>query len=354
MLHRMSMFQTRRRLILVLGASVVVACAQTGGEAVESIDVPARVVASDEPIGVGAWLPSGELMFHRESLGDELISVMDMATGMESSFARESSMTCNRRRLAVIDRLSDGRVSLIDRCSYEAMNGTLSAGLTINVVDVATGKVTLVDAIEHKPGAGSIAVRDDLKLTVVSTGSRICQTLAIIEDEELAPLDLRVRDGEETFNLADDLLDTTHGCEDQGVADSPDWSSDGKTLAFVASVDAIGRDGTDRLDAARGLYLWAGEAEVEPALRGLHHVGDLRWSPDGAWLAFGADISGQGAGTWLFHIERRRLVRVASDQGLTLAWSPDGRSLAMTHPAGNPATLAADLTILDVSTVVQD
>ena len=42
----------------------------------------------------------------------------------------------------------------------------------------------------------------------------------------------------------------------------------------------------------------------------------------------GADISGQGAGTWLFHIERRRLVRVASDQGLTLAWSPDGRYFA--------------------------
>lgn len=66
------------------------------------------------------------------------------------------------------------------------------------------------------------------------------------------------------------------------------------------------------------------------------------WSPDGRWIAFAADRSGRGDGNTLWIIPslggESRAVDVGGTEVSTLKWSPDGKWIAFTMPA--PLTAA--------------
>lgn len=350
-------------MIKLVAAAALIACAATSCSPVapaasKVIDAtaPSVPLLRGESINLGAWSSSDELIlsFAPGLPVDEQLRVVDIESVAESPVVVSGPAACNRRALSAIDRVSDGRIVIINSCRLQDASGDFSEDHDIELLDTATGVVTLVARLVDQSGVGPAAVRDDLEQTVIPVGSRICETLAFIEDEALVPFDLIVREGDRSFNLADELLNEQPGCQDQGVADSPDWSSDGRTLVFAASVDAIGMDGTDRLDAARSLYLWTGEPEVSPILGGLRHVRYVRWDPTGTWLAFGADIEGYGPGTWMFNPADDRLVRVTHAQGITLAWSPDGKSLALSHTPADADTLEREILILDVRDVITE
>ncbi len=117
----------------------------------------------------------------------------------------------------------------------------------------------------------------------------------------------------------------------------PDWSSDGRQIAFIST---RGGDGWPELyvmdaDGARQERLTnspAGSSIAWP-----------KWSPDGRWIAFqraGID----GSGIYLVSVDGNTERKVAD--GGHPAWSPDGRRIAFQGPGVGDA----DLYIVDLDT----
>lgn len=190
---------------------------------------------------------------------------------------------------------------MVEACRTSEASGDLLINHSILLVDPQSGDMELIATVFDRPGLGIVSVRDDHIETVVSLGSRICQELAVVGVDTASPLPVTIMEGDRSSNLAAAVENPTNGCIERPRVDSPDWSAGpDPTLAFVASLEAIGRDGVDRLDAPGGLYLWSGEPVLQPAVTGLRHVRTVRWTPDGQSIAFGADVDGHGSGTWLY------------------------------------------------------
>ncbi len=99
----------------------------------------------------------------------------------------------------------------------------------------------------------------------------------------------------------------------------PAWSPDGKWIAFIS--DASGED-----------EVWIVPADGSGPARQLTHGGDMRrdhpvWSPDSTRIAF-SDKEGR---IWVVTVSTGEVVRVADErngQSTDYTWSPDGRWLA--------------------------
>ncbi len=252
--------------------------------------------------------------------------------------------------------LSGGRLVIVETCFVPDPAGTginLFSQSVLVVEPLSKSAQNLWTVVERN--FGRLSVRTDLARTIISVGSRICEGIAELTSDDLAPLDVVVRDGGRSFNLTDQVLDQGSDCSRHGIATTPDWSPDGSTLAFLASVDAIGQDGTSRLDARMGLYLWTDETTVEPILSGLRDVGRIAWSPDSRFIAFGGNIDDAGRGTWLFEVATGDLTRVSVAEAITLAWAPNGRSLAITHSrTGGDPLPPQELLALDLTGIVAE
>ncbi len=145
--------------------------------------------------------------------------------------------------------------------------------------------------------------------------------------------------------------------------DSPAWSPDGRTIAFLRWASPTDREVDVMVVPALG-----GAAERRVATVAIRPTAlplkRLSWTPDGRWLAIAGDVSaGEGHGIWLFSVEggeRRRLTESpgggaglgAGGEALgdvSPAFSSDGRHVAFIREttAGASAiyvqTLSADL-----------
>jgi hypothetical protein len=236
---------------------------------------------------------------------------------------------CQRTDYLRPERLPDGRIGAVRQCIPAAQTGgdwpTFLVGIdpTTTAVEeltpnLSTGTVVRIDGYAWTP---------DLKQAVVAEGSRVCQTLFVADSRGLTPLDLVVADDHGSFNIREMAELAGDDCGATGQADSPTRSPDGKTLMFAASTAAKSHSGTERLDAALSLFTWVkGENTARVFLRGLHHLYDLRYSPDGDCVAFDADVDGSGAGTYLSNVATGKVVKL-SDAEFRAAWSPDGKQL---------------------------
>ncbi|MEJ5308605.1 MAG: hypothetical protein WHX52_02430 [Anaerolineae bacterium] len=116
----------------------------------------------------------------------------------------------------------------------------------------------------------------------------------------------------------------------EGWVQSPAWSPDGKTLAYIHQADGQNHG---------QVVLYAVDAEQSDTLvEAPEHAGALEWSPDGRHLLLD---SGTGAVRQLAVVEVASGAVLYETSALGYAWSPDGLHLALglRQPLDTPISL---------------
>jgi hypothetical protein len=337
------------RRVFVLAAIVLIGACGQGGPTSSApvVAAPSRVVIHDAYATVQTWWSTTELVIRFEndpSPAQHTNRLWTIATNGGSPIPLSIPIDgpCTSRRLGLASRNPQDKLVFVEQCVIPGAFETRFLQW-----DQSGTTVTTLATLPQDIHAFSVSPKGDIEAAV---GSRICEGIGEVRQGVIHPLDIVLSDGAKSFSLADTVA-STDDCSKLGRADDPTWSPDGGTLAFVASTAAIGISGPDRLDAASGLFLWSKQPRLEPVLRGLLHVGDLKWDPTGTWLALGAEIQGSGSGTWLFNMKSSTLVRVSDQAATALAWSPDGNAVAISVDLST-TEVRNDVIVLDVSSVM--
>lgn len=155
------------------------------------------------------------------------------------------------------------------------------------------------------------------------------------------PLVLLISSG--SFAIAQDDLERTAALMGKiAFSSSPSFSPDGKTIAFVSSLNGIPQVWTM---PASGGFPKLITASDDP-------VGFVSWSPDGKWLAF--NIAPGGGFNEQVYVVRpdgshlRRLTEGGKENNFLGDWTRDGKSIDVSSNRRNPA--ATDFYLLDVET----
>lgn len=243
---------------------------------------------------------------------------------------------CQRTEYLGPQTLPDGRLGAIRRCFPLDLSADISHWLV--AIDVESGAVTELTGNLGPANLTSYAWNHEMSSAVVSVGSRICHTIQRVDGDRLAPLDVTVTDGDQSFSLAEMSDPGATPCDNTGQADDPGSSPTEEVLAFSASVAAIGLAGPARLEAPFGLYVMR-SANADPVLlvRDVSTPTSLEFSPSGECFAFGGSTADDGSGTYAVNPESGELSRL-SELAVSPAWSPDGASIAgvvMTGGANN-------------------
>ncbi len=120
----------------------------------------------------------------------------------------------------------------------------------------------------------------------------------------------------------------------KGVNCSPDWSPDGKKLAFLSRVDTETHGVEMRVITIQSAE--TGE-ERQFGVPKLGYLDWLRWSPDGrAFLVGGADSDNNFGGLYRVEADDGRMSVIvqgeyAPPQGFEGVWSPDGKAVYYIH-----------------------
>lgn len=116
-------------------------------------------------------------------------------------------------------------------------------------------------------------------------------------------------------------------------AGTPDWSPDGRRLAFVGPQQGP--------DSPLGIYVIDADGSNPVLVTGLNGWSDFgpRWSPDGRRIAFLTDRSPDGFSIWLMNPDgsgQVQLPRVNEYDSYEFAWSPDGKQIVFTQDRAGP------------------
>ena len=114
--------------------------------------------------------------------------------------------------------------------------------------------------------------------------------------------------------------------------DWPAWSPDGRFIAFVRFASPTTAADLVVIPALGGAEKTIATIFPAPIPRDVRPIGNLSWTPDGRWLAFGGATSPNGPrGIWLIAVdgsEQRRLTEAPGGHDVSPVVSPDERHLA--------------------------
>jgi WD40 repeat protein len=191
------------------------------------------------------------------------------------------------------------------------------------------------------------AFHPSMEQGVFSSSSGICSGIGWIEDGSVAFRNITIPVDGEPYRL-DEFLRDQSNCSGIG-ASWPTWSPDGETVAFLASPEAIGVRGRDRLDQPWNIYLMAADGTgPRPVLQGVGRPSGLLWSPDGQSLAFSGTLNGGEPGVWILDLETRSVRKIARNLVQDLTWNPSATSLAVVYrPSESLSSGQTELWVLD-------
>lgn len=156
------------------------------------------------------------------------------------------------------------------------------------------------------------------------------KTLYWIYPNKFEPLDLEIRDENRSWNLKDDfpkfIADDTGKTGTTGRAS---WSPDGKSIAFFASPNAIGKTSFDRFGVEHYLYLMNPETlQYEVVADSIFSPFLLSWSPDSTHIAFiGKYGFSKENGIWLYSVKTKLVTEISNGSFKSIVWRPNGNSL---------------------------
>jgi hypothetical protein len=158
-------------------------------------------------------------------------------------------------------------------------------------------------------------------------------TLFWISPQGVEPMRLTLSDGKRSWSLYDAYPDFPNA-KHHGIATAPTWSPNGKTIAFWASFDAIGRDGHLRANTEYSLiFLDPEDMSYSIVINNIYHPGSLAWSPNGDMLAFEGRMGLFGEnGLWLLLPTTKKPVHIAGGEFYDIpVWSSDGSKIAVIY-----------------------
>jgi hypothetical protein len=182
-------------------------------------------------------------------------------------------------------------------------------------------------------------------------------TIYWMSPEDVAPVDFSISDGKRSFSPAKDFPHFS-GNDEQGIVFSPAWSPDGKTVALLVTLDAIGRSGFSRSEGEYKIFFMDPiEQKPYPVMDEIYDPFRLTWSSDSKWLAFIGDYGlMRSHGIWLYSVESGKTYLIASGNFSRIAWAPDGTKIAATVCEPNHPELLCNLYEIweyDVSGITQ-
>lgn len=347
---------------LLLAAVLTVSCSSSGSDKAVATAFPLDVKI---PVSAGyfyslAWLSDGTLAV---GTGPDTTSEQVWQLRQDGSEVRQlptpPDSACHlSTRYMFPMALSDRRLGLTKKC--DTVNHGVERTATAVAYDLQSQSfTTLADLGSRMGGVGGVSWNPGVTRGIGAQSGRICSNVAWITPNGPEGIKVEIRQSGKGWRLDGWLTQpagaTGASCTNQGPADCPSWSPDGRQIALVASPESIGIDGQARLDVPWSIYLIDVDSlHTRRVLSNLQDPCDLSWSPDGHWLAFSAKIEGRW-GAWLFSPSTKTLHLVASHGRYPRypVWSPDGRKLAVIEtvsPSGQwPPTTR--LAIANVSAV---
>jgi hypothetical protein len=285
------------------------------------------------------WIDNDTLLVSRLVDVTSLISphdlfVVTLSTGSWRPLNLPQPRECERTDYLRPTRSLDGEMVAVRQCIPVVV--TSNWPTSIVAIDTATGGVTdRTSNLAHGSviNVSSFAWDDATKSGIASVGDVICQGLQAVSESGLSGLPATVSDGNQGFRLDADPEPGATDCS-TGRADTPTLRSDG-TLAFSASVDAVGHQGPSRLDAPSSIYsVRPSDTEAMPIFSGVTGILGLDWSPDGRCLVFGGTIVDRNPATTVVAV-RDGTTRTIADEAWGPKWSPDGRRIAGDSESGS-------------------
>jgi WD40 repeat protein len=252
------------------------------------------------------------------------------------------------------EELPDGRISWVMYCnSFLLPNSLGDEGVWRQVFafDLETGEQDQIIP-ENLPRIVSYKVSWNPAGSegIVSAGSTD-GTLYWVDETGSSPIDLTIGTAPRSWNLQDSYLFlNADDNPDIGIASDADWSHDGQTIAFFASIDSLSKIGFEKAESEYQLYfLDVNTMEYRTIFSGVYDPSELQWAPNGKYIAFVAHLNSfeSEATLWVYSLEKGVLYKLENGYFPEIDWSPDSDQIitlkCLSVPCKQPEIVIFDL-----------
>lgn len=222
-------------------------------------------------------------------------------------------------------RLPDGELQIVMLCG-QGGNGTDTYLMKYNW---ESGRLEKLAGPLPLGTSGASWNQDQTKAIGYLDSGFASRTLFWIQPGGYDPLDLEIVDGNRSWNLKDDFPKFTEDDTGRtGTTGRAVWSPDGKTIAFFASPNAIGKTGFARFGVEYYLYLMNPETlQYEVVADNIFSPFVLAWSPDSTQIAFiGKHGFWKENGIWLYSVKPNTVTEISKGIFQDIVWRPDGNN----------------------------
>ena len=348
-LTKQSMAKAIRALYCCLILTGTTACLFFSSQSVPQLNAPVTEISLDaQDYWFAVWvnhrtlaLIQSESSNNREQRILNSLLIYDLDKSQSEVVHLDLSEDCDAARLTGVKRLLPGQIALTLRCYFHNRSGERFADRII-IRDITNNTERILR--QYSPGIRTtdFAFSPDLTEGLQErTGDGIYNRLYHVDED----------------GVLEQLL------EDYSRVGAPDWSPDGQQIAFAATAQMPQEQpnlftGLLSIDNAVRQYwtIYIAQpdlSDMQVALKQITGVRQIRWSPDGQFLAFNAAKYQGKPGIFVLNLKNREAVQLW-DEDTEFDWSPSGQQMLLLTAVEMPNTdsLMKPL-VLDISKLYQ-